>query len=306
MFIVRLTRDRGIVAPVQITLIPAAGLGTGFLPATKSLPKEMLPIVDKPLIQYAVEESCASGIHDFVVITGRGKAAIEDHFDHSFELEHNLVSRGKFEIAERIRGIARNSTIAFIRQHEALGLGHAVLQGQPMLRGQPFAVLLADDIIISETPCLAQLLRVYSEFGEPIVGLQRVPREVARDYGIAWGTAVASAWGAEILRLDGVIEKPETAESESEYAIIGRYILTPDIFGVLADLKPGRNEEIQLTDALSKLISVRPVYGVVVDGRRFDAGDKAGFLKATVALALEDGDLGHRFRSYLRQIICNL
>ncbi len=289
-----------MIQPVRKAVFPAAGLGTRFLPATKAMPKEMLPLVDKPLIQYGIEEAIASGIHNIVIVTGRGKTAIEDHFDVSFELEHLLESRGKTETLAAVRAISDMIDVAYVRQKEALGLGHAVLRAKDLVGPEPFAVVLSDDVIDAETPCLRQLLNVYEFYGTAVVALMEVPREQISAYGVvAAEPRPHEGMDGRVFRIHDLVEKPSPDDAPSNLAIIGRYILTPEIFAAIEGTPPGRNNEIQLTDALRNLLKNRPIYGVKFSGKRFDAGDKLGFLQATVEFALKRPDLGEAFRAYL-------
>jgi UTP--glucose-1-phosphate uridylyltransferase len=284
---------------VKKAVFPAAGLGTRFLPATKASPKEMLPLVDKPLIQYGVEEAIDSGIRQIVIITGRGKRAIEDHFDLSVELEQALEAKGEIELLEKTRTIANMTSICYVRQKEALGLGHAILCARDAVGEEPFAVVLGDDIIDSTTPCLKQLLEVAQRKKASVIALERVPREAARLYGIIDGVQE----GEGLWRITDMVEKPHPEESPSELAIIGRYVLTPTVFELLAETKPDPKGEIQLTDALRALVGREPIYGVVFEGKRYDAGDKLGFLQATVEYALKNNELGEAFRRYLKSLV---
>ena len=292
-----------MIPKVRKAVFPAAGLGTRFLPATKAMPKEMLPLVDKPLIQYGIEEAIQSGITNVVIVTGRGKTAIEDHFDVSFELEHLLESKGKDEMLEAVRSISNMVDIAYVRQKEALGLGHAILRARDLVGPEPFAAVLSDDVIDSVKPCLRQLLDVYEYFGCSVVALMEVPSDQISAYGVVAADPVAHA-GMEgrLFRIKDLVEKPKAEEAPSNMAIIGRYILTPEIFTALDETKPGSGNEIQLTDGLRHLLRSRPIYGLKFEGRRFDAGDKLGFLKATVDFALKRADLGEAFREYLRSL----
>jgi UTP--glucose-1-phosphate uridylyltransferase len=286
---------------VRKAVFPAAGLGTRFLPATKAVPKEMLPLVDKPLIQYGVEEAIQSGIEDIILITGRGKSSMEDHFDISFELEHLLKSKGKTELLAVAKGISELANISYVRQKEALGLGHAVLKGKDLVGEEPFAVVLSDDVIASAKPCISQLVDVYNNFGASVLALMEVPNEQISAYGCVAAETVANGrFGDRLFRVHDMVEKPKASEAPSNLAIIGRYVLTPDIFGCLESIEPGSGGEIQLTDGLKYMLKTRPVYGLKFDGSRYDAGDKAGFLKATVEFALERPDLGPAFREYLK------
>jgi UTP--glucose-1-phosphate uridylyltransferase len=288
-------------AKVRKAVFPAAGLGTRFLPATKAQPKEMLPIVDKPIIQYAVEEAMHSGIQNIIIVTGRGKASIEDHFDVSFELEYLLEQRGKKELLSIVRSISDMINVSYVRQKEALGLGHAVLRASELVGDEPFAVVLADDVIEAETPCLRQLLDVHGFFGAPVLAVMEVPRESISSYGAIDAEPVAhNGSGDRVYRIRSLVEKPSAKEAPSNLAIIGRYVLTPEIFDSLQAIDPGSGGEIQLTDALRHLLHSRPIYAVRFEGTRYDAGDKLGFLKATVEYALRRSDLGAAFREYLK------
>ena len=284
--------------PVRKALFPAAGLGTRFLPATKASPKEMLPLVDKPLIQYVVEEAIASGIEDIVIITGRGKRAIEDHFDISYELENVLKEKGNKKVLAEIQKISNMVGIFYVRQKEALGLGHAILCAKNLVRDEPFAVLLGDDIIDAEVPALKQMLEVYNTYSASVIAVQEVDRSQVSSYGIINAVPVAEG----IYKIYDMVEKPRIEDAPSNLAIIGRYILTPDIIGLLEKTKPGRGKEIQLTDALRELAKTRPVYGYKFQGKRYDAGDKLGFLKATVEIGLKNREFGESFRDYLKTL----
>lgn len=293
--------NEGMIAPVRKAVFPAAGLGTRFLPATKAQPKEMLPLVDKPLIQYGVEEAVASGIRDIVIVTGRGKTAIEDHFDVSFELEHLLETREKRTLLESVREISELIDVAYVRQKEALGLGHAVLRAQSMVGDEPFAVVLSDDVIDAEPPCLRQLLDVYERLGAPVLALMEVPEDSISAYGVVEAEEVEHPAGpGRLFRIKNLVEKPPKEEAPSRLAIIGRYILTPEVFDALERVEPGSLGEIQLTDGLRRMARNRPIYGYRFEGVRYDAGDKLGFLKATVEFALRRKDLGAAFREYLK------
>jgi UTP--glucose-1-phosphate uridylyltransferase len=284
----------------QITkaVFPAAGLGTRFLPATKASPKEMMPLVDKPLIQYVVEEAVSSGIDQVVVITGRGKRAIEDHFDVAFELEEDLKAKGKHKLLSEMQRIANLVTFCYIRQKKALGLGHAVLMAKRVIGDEPFAVLLGDDIIDSEVPALRQMMDVYTRYPATILAIQKVPKSQTQQYGIIDGKKIED--GIYLVR--DLIEKPSPDEAPSNLAIIGRYILTPEIFHSLENTKPGKGGEIQLTDGLKLLMNKQPIYAYEFQGARHDAGDKLGFLKATVEFGLKNGEFGDEFRSYLKKL----
>ena len=283
--------------PVRKAIFPVGGLGTRFLPATKALPKEMLPVVDKPLIQYAVEEAAAAGIEEFIFVTGRGKQAIEDHFDRSYELEQMLAARGRHEALEAMQSwMLQPGQIAYTRQSEPRGLGHAVWCARNLVGSEPFAVLLADDLIQSETPCLRQMLASYGEVGGNIVATMDVARADTAKYGIIEpGAAVGRR-----VAVEGLVEKPAPEAAPSSLAVIGRYILQPEVFAHLDAGRPGADGEIQLTDAMAKLIGQQPFHGLRFAGRRFDCGSKLGFLEANIAFALERGDLGGDVGALLR------
>ena len=283
---------------VRKAVFPAAGLGTRFLPATKASPKEMLPLVDKPLILYVVEEAVASGIESVIIVTGRGKAAIEDHFDVSFELETLLKERGKQTELKAMRAISSMARVSYVRQQEALGLGHAVLQARDLVGDEPFAVMLSDDIIDSETPALRQLLDVYEKYDAPVVAVFEVAGEAISRFGVIDGEEVE----AGVYKIKDMVEKPAFADAPSDLAIIGRYVLTPDIFDEIEKTTPGAIGEIQITDAMRSLLRKRPFYAVRFKGTRYDAGDKLGFLIATVQFALQHGELASQFREYLKTL----
>jgi UTP--glucose-1-phosphate uridylyltransferase len=288
---------------VRKAVFPAAGMGTRFLPATKAQPKETLPLVDKPIIQYGVEEALDSGIDNIIVVTGRGKAAIEDHFDKSIELEHELEARGKKEELELVRRISDLVRISYIRQKEPLGLGHAVGVTRELVGEEPFAIVLADDVIRATTPCLKQLTNIYDYFGASVIAVMEVPRERISAYGVVDATPVEFAGSKDrLFRVNNLVEKPAPDAAPSNLAIIGRYVMGPEIFEALDHTKPGRGGEIQLTDAIRNLMETAPVYAYRFEGRRYDAGDKLGFLQATVELALERSDLGGEFREYLKTL----
>ena len=279
---------------IRKAIIPAAGLGTRFLPATKAQPKEMLPIVDKPAIQFIVEEAIASGIEEILIITGRNKRSIEDHFDRSLELEMQLKAQGKYDMLGMIEEIS-NITIHFIRQKEARGLGHAVLCARQFVGDEPFAVLLGDDLVDAGVPCLGQLMDVYDDLGGSVLGVQRVPETMVSSYGIVEPRAVKpNVWQALNL-----VEKPAVGEAPSNLAVLGRYILDPEVFEILEHTTPGRGNEIQLTDAICELAARKAVYAFQFEGRRYDIGDKEGFLEATVEYALKRPELRDRFMAYL-------
>ncbi len=290
-----------MIPKVRKAVFPAAGLGTRFLPATKSSPKEMLPLVDKPIIQYGVEEALHSGIQNMIIVTGRGKSAIEDHFDVSFELEHTLESKGKKDMLASVRAISDMIDVSYVRQKEALGLGHAVLRSKELVGNEPFAVVLADDVIDSEVPCIRQLIDVYEFYGASVLALMEVPKEKISAYGVVDAEPVPHNGAQDRLyRIHNLVEKPKAEDAPSNLAIIGRYILTPEIFASIEATGPGAIGEIQLTDGLKHLLRSRPIYGFKFDGTRYDAGDKLGFLKATVEFALKRPDLGGPFREYLK------
>jgi UTP--glucose-1-phosphate uridylyltransferase len=287
-----------VTAPSRIrkAVFPAAGLGTRFLPATKAQPKEMLPLVDKPIIQYAVEEAVASGIESIIIVTGRGKTAIENHFDVAYELEQLLEHRRKLDLLEEVRSISDMIDVSYVRQKEPLGLGHAILMARDMVGDEPFAVFLGDDIIHAEVPVMRQMIEVYQEHRCPIVAVEKVSRSRTSDYGIV----AARPAGDHLYQVTDLVEKPSPEEAPSDLAIIGRYILTPDIFGHLEKTAAGRGGEIQLTDGLRSLLRRRKILAYRFTGQRYDTGDKLGFLKATVEFALRRPDLGAPFRDYLR------
>jgi len=283
---------------IRKAVFPAAGLGTRFLPATKASPKEMLPLVDKPLIQYAVEESVASGIESILIITGRDKAAIENHFDISFELEHILREKGKTEMFEQVRGISEMARISYTRQREALGLGHAILQAKDFVGDEPFAALLADDIIDAEKPALLQMIEVFEKYDAPVIATMQVEGEAISRFGVIDAEEIEP----NVFKIRDMVEKPPFNEAPSDLAIIGRYIFTPDIFEEIEKTEPGAGGEIQITDAMRRMLKRRPFYAVKLEGTRHDAGDKLGFLIATVEFALKREDLGNEFRKYLKSL----
>ena len=285
-------------------VFPAAGLGTRFLPATKAQPKEMLPLVDKPIIQYVVEEAVHSGIENIILITGRGKNAIEDHFDVSYELEKILEGRGQHDLLELVREVSDLIHVSYVRQKEALGLGHAILMARELVGEEPFAVLLGDDIIDAPVPCLRQMLDVYETFPGSIVAIQEVSREAIPSYGIISGSPVThNGENDRLYQLNDLVEKPSVEAAPSNLAIIGRYILEPEIFELLASTAPGAGGEIQLTDGLRALLeNNHPVYGFRFEGKRYDAGDHLGFLMAAVEFPLKRADLGQAFRQYLKKL----
>jgi UTP--glucose-1-phosphate uridylyltransferase len=286
---------------VRKAVLPAAGLGTRFLPATKAQPKEMLPVVDKPLIQYVVEECVISGIENIIIVTGRGKNAIEDHFDSSPELERFLEVHGKEDLAELVRSIGHMVHFSYTRQKEPLGLGHAVLAARELVGDEPFAVLLGDVIVPGPRPATRQIIEVYEETGIGAIAVEKVPQERTNLYGIIDGVAdPSSQWGPNLLRIRDMIEKPKPSEAPSNLAVTGRYVLPPETFEYLAKTEPGRGGEIQLTDALKTLAKEKGLYGLIYEGQSYDAGDKLGFLVATVEFALKNPEFGKDFREYLR------
>ena len=280
---------------VRKAIIPAAGLGTRFLPATKAQPKEMLPIVDKPTIQYIIEEAVASGIEEILIITGRNKKSIEDHFDKSVELEMELEKAGKQEMLELVRGISDMVDIHYIRQKEPRGLGHAIHCAKSFVGNEPFAVMLGDDVVDSEVPCLKQLIDCFNEYKTTILGVQTVAPENVNKYGIVDGIHIEN----RVYKVKRLVEKPAVEEAPSNVAILGRYIITPQIFEILENTKPGKGNEIQLTDALEALIRNEAMYAYDFEGRRYDVGDKLGFLQATVEFALKREELREDFIEYL-------
>jgi len=285
-------------APVRKAVFPAAGLGTRFLPATKAQPKEMLPLIDKPIIQYGVEEAVASGVSNIILVTGRGKSAIEDHFDVSAELETFLESRGKLDQLEEVRSISRLITVSSIRQGEPLGLGHAVLVTEAIVAGEPFAVILADDVIDADPPGLRQMIDVYNRADGPVIAVERVPLDQVSSYGIV-DVEPAPQLGKGVFRIKNLVEKPPRSEAPSNLAIIGRYILTPDIFPALRETARDKSGEIQLTNGMKRLLAERPLYAYEIEGVRHDTGNKLGFLKAVVYFGLKRPDLADPFRAYL-------
>ncbi len=281
---------------VKKAVFPVAGLGTRFLPATKASPKEMLSLIDKPLVQYVVEEAVASGIEQILFVTGRGKRAIEDHFDISFELESLLREKGKNDTLKEVREIAEMTKIFYVRQKQALGLGHAILCAKEFVGSDPFAVLLGDDIIDAEVPCLSQLLEVYSKYQSSVLALEQVPMNDISSYGCVKGNHISK----KVFEVVDMVEKPKKEEAPSNLAIIGRYVLTPNIFPILENLQPGKAGEIQLTDAIRELSLKESVFGCKFEGIRYDCGDKLGFLKATVDMALKRDELNGEFEKFLR------
>jgi UTP--glucose-1-phosphate uridylyltransferase len=287
--------------PVRKAVFPAAGLGTRFLPATKAQPKEMLPLVDKPTIQYGVEEAIAAGVSNIILVTGRGKNAIEDHFDVSAELETFLENRGKLDQLEEVRNISRMVSVSSVRQGEPLGLGHAVLVTESVVAGEPFAVILADDVIDAEPAGLKQMMDVYMRADGPVIAVERVPDDQVSSYGIL-DVEAAPELGPRVYRIKDMVEKPPRAEAPSNLAIIGRYILTPDIFPALRETARDKSGEIQLTNGMRRLLESRPLYAYEIDGVRHDTGNKLGFLKAVVYFGLKRPELAGPFREYLDAI----
>lgn len=287
-----------MIPPIRKAVFPAAGLGTRFLPATKAVPKEMLSLVDKPLIQYGIEECVAAGLTQSIIVTSRGKTTIEDHFDQSFELEQMLAKRQKSDLLAVAQSVAKLTQIAYVRQAEALGLGHAVLCARELVGPEPFAVVLSDDVIDSVAPCVGQLAAVHAQYGASVVALMEVPREQISAYGVVEADEVSPG----LYRIRSLVEKPKPEEAPSNLAIIGRYVLTPQIFDSLTRIAPGAGGEIQLTDGMRHLLGSQPIYGLKFEGRRFDAGDKQGFLRATVEFGLKHPTLGAAFRRYLLEM----
>lgn len=285
---------------VKKAIIPAAGLGTRFLPATKAQPKEMLPIVDKPTIQYIVEEAVHSGIEDIIIISGRGKRAIEDHFDKSYELEETLAKKEKWEMLEMVQSISDLANIHYIRQKEPKGLGHAIYCAHRFIGNEPFAVLLGDDIVVSEVPCLKQLINVFVEHQSSIIGVHEVDKEDVSKYGIIKPGRNTES-NPSVYTIESLIEKPSIEEAPSNLAVMGRYILTPGIFEILENLPPGKGGEIQLTDALAKLNQTEKVLAYSFEGDRYDIGGKLGFIQATIDFALNRDDLREDVRAYMEQ-----
>jgi UTP--glucose-1-phosphate uridylyltransferase len=286
---------------VRKAVFPAAGLGTRFLPATKASPKEMLPIVDKPLIQYVVEEAVASGIESILIVTGRDKAAIEDHFDISYELECLLREKGKDELFREVRSISEIAKVSYTRQRQALGLGHAIYQAKDFAGEEPFAALLADDLVDSEVPALKQMIDVFEKYQAPVIATMQVAGEAISRFGVIDADEVEPG----VFKINDMVEKPPLAEAPSDLAIIGRYIFTPDIFEAIENTQPGAGGEIQITDAMRLLLKKRPFYALKLNGVRHDAGDKLGFLIATVEYALKRDGLGDDFRDYLMSLKLN-
>ncbi|MFD4817047.1 UTP--glucose-1-phosphate uridylyltransferase GalU [Peribacillus butanolivorans] len=284
---------------VRKAIIPAAGLGTRFLPATKAMPKEMLPIVDKPTIQYIVEEAVASGIEDIIIVTGKGKRAIEDHFDYAPELEQNLMEKGKVDLLNKVQYSTNLANIHYIRQKEPKGLGHAVWSARKFIGDEPFAVLLGDDIVQSETPCLRQLINQYEEINNSIIGVQTVPNGETNRYGI-----IDPAYqDGRLYQVENFVEKPALGTAPSNLAIMGRYILTPEIFNFLDQQEAGAGGEIQLTDAIQTLNQIQQVFAYDFEGKRYDVGEKAGFVKTTIEFALQNEDIRDEIIAYLKEVV---
>jgi UTP--glucose-1-phosphate uridylyltransferase len=286
---------------IRKAVFPAAGLGTRFLPATKVMPKEMLPVVDKPIIQYGVEEAISSGCDEIIIVTGRGKVLMEDHFDISFELEHSLAQRNKSTLLETAQQVARMAHVSTCRQKEPLGLGHAVLMAKRLVAGEPFGVILPDDLIDSQTPCLRQLIDVFEEKHASVIATQIVEGKAISAYGVLEAKPMPG-FNGRLYDITDMVEKPALEDAPSNLAIIGRYVLTPRIFEMIENLTPGAGGELQLTDALKMLLAYEKVYGYVIEGKRHDAGDKLGFLKATVEYALQHEELGPAFKQYLMKL----
>lgn len=287
---------------VRKAVFPAAGLGTRFLPATKAQPKEMLPLVDKPIIQYGVEEALAAGCDQIIIVTGRGKQAIEDHFDVSYELERMLQDRKKTDLLEIVRRISDLIHVAYVRQKEALGLGHAVLTARELVGNEPFAVLLADDVIDADPPCLKQMIKVFEHTQCSVLATQIVEGKAISAYGVLDVTPMQGEFAGRLYEIRNMVEKPRVEEAPSNLAIIGRYILTPTVFETLAQTQAGAGGELQLTDGMRLLLKREKMYAYVYEGKRHDTGDKLGFLKATVEFALKRPDLGQDFREYLKSL----
>ncbi|WP_150270383.1 UTP--glucose-1-phosphate uridylyltransferase GalU [Paenibacillus tepidiphilus] len=284
---------------IRKAIIPAAGLGTRFLPATKAMPKEMLPIVDKPTIQYIVEEAVASGIEDIIIVTGKGKRAIEDHFDNSFELEFNLAEKQKWQLLESVRKSSEMADIHYIRQKEPRGLGHAIWCARKFIGDEPFAVLLGDDIVEADKPCLKQMIEVYDQYKSSIVGVQQVPWEEVSRYGLVDGAPLAD----RVYKANRLVEKPKREDAPSNLAILGRYILTPRIFDMLEEQQVGVGGEIQLTDAIARLSEVERIIAYDFEGNRHDVGEKMGFIQTTIHYALQHEELKEGLLQYLQEVI---
>src|ERR1700758_357729 len=288
--------------PVRKAVFRASGLGTRFLPASKAVPKEMIPLVDKPVIQYGVEEAVAAGCDEIIIVTSRGKNAIEDHFDISYELEKALEAKGKTALLDIVRRIASMAKLSYTRQAEAKGLGHAVLMARELVGDEPFAVILPDDVIDAQVPCVRQMIDVYNETGGSVIATQVVEGKAISAYGVLDVKPVPGKWEGRLFEVHDLVEKPKLEDAPSKLAIIGRYILTPAIFEMIASTQPGALGELQLTDGIKGLLKREKVYGYTFEGTRHDAGDKLGFLKATVELALKRENLGEEFRAYLKTL----
>jgi len=284
---------------VRKAVIPAAGLGTRFLPATKAQPKEMLPILDKPAIQYVVEEAVRAGIHDILIISGRGKRTIEDHFDRSFELEYYLETKGKYDLLKEVREVSELGVIHYIRQRDPLGLGNAIAVAEPHVHGQPFAVMLGDDIMSEDNPLLVEMLKVHERYGRSVIAVMEVPK---RDIQL-YGSIVPEFVEDNVARAVSLVEKPKPEDAPSNLAVIGRYVLTPEIFDALRDTEPGVGGEVQITDAINRLAQEQAVYAYVFEGGRFDIGNKLDYLKATVEMAIDREDVGEEFREFLSDLV---
>lgn len=284
---------------IKKAVFPAAGLGTRFLPATKAQPKEMLPLIDKPLIQYGIEEVVKSGIENVIIVTSKGKNSIEDYFDYNRELEIFLEEKGNFEALREVQRISNLIKIFYVRQKVPMGLGHAVFMSKEIIGAEPFAVVLADDVIDSEIPCIKQLMDVFEKFKSSVIALERVPIEETKSYGIIKGRQISE----RLFEIEDMVEKPDPSSAPSNLAIIGRYILTPRIFETLEKTPPGAKGEIQLTDAIRALLPKERVYGYLFEGKRYDAGDKFGFIKATIELSLKREDIGEKVKDYIKSLI---
>jgi UTP--glucose-1-phosphate uridylyltransferase len=288
-----------VTTVVSKAVIPAAGLGTRFLPATKAQPKEMLPVVDKPAIQYVVEEAVRSGIRDILIITGRGKRSLEDHFDRSFELEHYLEAGGKFDALKQMREIAEMADIHYVRQGEPLGLGHAVATARQHVGHEPFVVMLGDDIMVAESTVLSDMIGVYERYGRSVVALKEFPRAEISAYGCVEPETVDDT----LVRVLNIVEKPSPEDAPSNLAVMGRYVFTPEIFDAIDRVKPGKSNEIQLTDAMALLLQDQTMYGYIFEDGRYDIGKKLDYLRATVELAIDRPDLGPEFRAFLTDLV---
>lgn len=285
---------------VKKAIIPAAGLGTRFLPATKAQPKEMLPIVDKPVIQYIVEEAVSSGIEDIIIVTGRNKRSIEDHFDRSIELELELEKKQKYDILETVQNISNLVNVHYVRQKEPLGLGNAILCAKSFIHNEPFAVMLGDDIVDSKVPCLKQLIEVYNNIKSPVIGIQEVPNDMLHKYGVI-DPSSKNIDNSKLIKINSLVEKPKISPP-SNFAVMGRYILTPETFHSLENISLGAGNEYQLTDALNVLSNTQSIYGYLFDGKRYDTGNIMGFLEATIELAMKRTDIKDEFINYLKKI----